>query len=144
MNNLNLSVYRSFIVSLILCLSPSNIIGYISPFVFLILVIMYNINNSKIIFRNIVIFLFFIINVIVFYKFIDNKFVIGNSLIFVITYGSFVPVIIIPNKFFANKQILNNIIKIIIPIMFIECFLGIFQSIYGVLSTGSFDLSNII
>tara|TARA_B100000965_G_C19603452_1_gene764461 strand:- start:3737 stop:4984 length:1248 start_codon:yes stop_codon:yes gene_type:complete len=96
--------------------------------------------RSEIILRNIVITIFSVFNLLLFYKFIDNDYVIGNGVISIITYGSFFPLLIIPNKFFNNRNIFYKIIKISIPIIILESFLGIFQGLYGIFITGIFDL----
>jgi len=79
--------------------------------------------------------------ILFFYKFIDNDFVIGNGLLAVLTYGSFLPLIIIPKYFFNNKNLFYKIIIISAPIIFLESVLGISQAIYGIISTGNFDQS---
>ncbi len=115
MNKLNLSIYKALIVTALLCISPFNLIAYLSPFIF-ILIILFYVRSSQIL-RNIIISLFFIFNILFFYKFIDNDFVFGNGLLTIITYGSFLPLIVIPNYFFNNKFLFKKIIIISAPII---------------------------
>ena len=142
LKNIHISFLRALIVSIIVCISPSNMLGYLSPFLFL-LVLMF---SSKValnyVFKNSFIFLFFVINLLCFYKFLDNSYVMGNGFLSILTYGSFIPVLLLPSKFFTEQKIITKISKIILVIIIIESLIGIIQSIYGFFSTGFYDLSN--
>ena len=87
-------------------------------------------------------FYFFVINLLCFYKFLDNSYVMGNGFLSILTYGSFIPVLLLPSKFFTEQKIISKNFKIILVIIIIESLIGIIQSIYGFFSTGFYDLSN--
>ena len=78
-------------------------------------------------------FFIFVINLLCFYKFLDNSYVMGNGFLSILTYGSFIPVLLLPSKFFTEQKIITKISKIILVIIIIESLIGIIQSIYGFL-----------
>jgi hypothetical protein len=92
--------------------------------------------------RNIFLLVFSLIYIVSIYKTINNDLIIGNSILSLLTYGSFIPLWIIPCEYINNKKLLYKIFKILIFILFIESILGLFQALYGYSITHSFGFSN--
>lgn len=132
--------FIGFILCLIICLSPSNTLAYLSPFILLLWLCI--VTRDICLIRNLFIFIFCYLLLLVLFIFLSSDFIPGNSLLAVFTYGSFIPILTIPTKYFINKDIFFRMLKILSTIVILESILGIIQGIYGFSKSGSFDLGN--
>lgn len=132
--------YIAFLVGVIISLSPFNAIAYFAPFILLIWMALFT--NSRVIIRNIVLFLFAVFYLLVLYVWVNNKLVIGNSLLSILTYGAFIPICVIPSKYLNSESLIIKIFRILFIVLFIESILGLIQAFYGFSITQSFGFSN--
>jgi hypothetical protein len=119
----------------LICWSPFNFLAYLAPFIFTFWIILAT--RSKVIIRNTVIFFFCCIYLLVFYKAINSDFVFGNGILSVITYGSFLPIFVIPTKYLTNNFLIKKIFTLICIITILEILLGFVQITYSYIHTNN-------
>lgn len=131
-----------FLMTIILMWLPFKVLAYGVPFLSIGWFILAS-NSGKTLMRLIAvisIFLAFILFYYTFYLLQDQDFIVQNSLLFLITYGSFLFLAILPRSAAFHTLDYRNYMKIIGLIILMESALGIFQvSMYIVFSGGNFD-----
>ncbi|ACL24879.1 hypothetical protein Cagg_1991 [Chloroflexus aggregans DSM 9485] len=140
MNRNTRMLYWIYIAVAVLSWSPSNALGYLAPFLFLLatsfLIPQWNF---------LALFIFLTIAWIfqtVFYTMINPNFQIINSFISFATWSGLMILIIFPYKKSIQYTIIRKKLFIFAwMILFIESILGIIQLLYGFIQVGSTDLS---
>lgn len=130
----------AFILSLLLVWSPSNALAYLAP-IFAIVVFI-AITKSGVVIRNVVVWFLVWGIILSFYTLLTPDFVIHSALLSVLTYSSFLVVVVIPGRFVASLDLLDRMLTWARWIVIIEALVGITQGIYGFTRTGSFDVAN--
>ena len=132
--------FQAFLMAVVLCWSPFNLMAYFAPFFFLLWVMLRS--GSQIVVRNVVLITLSWLSILLFYKVIYRDFVVGNGMLAFLTYGSFFPLLAIPSKYLANRDLLWRMLRVVAAVVVLESTLGLVQAFYGTLQTGGFDLSN--
>ncbi len=129
----------SFVVAMLLCWSPSNLLAYLAPFaavgVFLLL------SRSHTVLRNVILWFLAWGIVITFYIVLSPGFVVHSAVFAVLTYSSFI-VVTIPSRFIASVSLMNRMLVWARWMLIVQALVGIVQAMYGFSRTGSFDASN--
>ncbi len=130
-----------FIFSLLIVFSPFKLLAYLTPF-FALFYYIIKTDNGKTVIKFIALTLIYVIVVVFWWLtsfFVDERFILSNSLIAFITYGSFVFVFSLDSvEITISAQ--QKFIKIIKNIIILEATVGIFQIlIYGVFMGKGFD-----
>lgn len=132
--------FWAFISAIVLCWSPSNALAYLAPFISVAIFII--LTKSHTVIRNVIVW-FFVWGVIISsYVILIPGFVIHSAILAVITYSSFLVILVIPGRFIASRDLLNRIITWARWIVIIEALVGITQGLFGFMQTRSFDVSN--
>jgi len=132
--------YYGFVVAMVLCWSPSNVLAYLAPLAFLAVVIV--LSYSDPVLRNSILILAGYVSIALTYNLLYSEYVFGNAIIALLTYGSFIPVLAIPNKYLGNERLFLRMGRIIAAFVVIQSLWGLVQALYGLNQTGSFDLAN--
>lgn len=131
--------FWSFLVAMLLCWSPSNLLAYLAPFVAIGLFLL--LSRSHTVLRNVLLWFLGWGIVIALYMVLSPGFVIHSALFSVLTYSSFI-IITIPSRFIASIGLMNRMVVWIRWVIILQAVVGIVQAIYGFMRTGSFDASN--
>lgn len=130
----------TFVLSLLLVWFPSNAVAYLAP-MFAITVFV-ALTRSGTVIRNVIIWFLVWGIIICLYIVFAQDFIIHSALLSILTYSSFLVVLVIPGHFAANQNVLDRMLTWVRWIVAIEAMVGITQGIYGFTRTGSFDLAN--
>ncbi len=76
------------------------------------------------------------------HKLINNQFIVTNGIVAFITYGNLAGLLLLGEKSLSSPLLLNKIFKIVVPVTYVQAFVGIAQAVYGFFVTGSFDKAN--
>jgi len=129
--------YLGFIICLILVWSPAKSLAYISPMIFTGLFIVLEIfdrdNNT---FLKLLLIIFFWVLISCVYLVSYSSFSIQNSIICFFTYSSLIPLLVISNHKLAGGKLIIKICTFMIPVLWLECSVGILQGFYGIVSSG--------
>ena len=133
--------YYGFIVSCLICLSPFKALAYITPFIFIFVMAVASTELKGILFR------WFclcsaIFGVIAFYFIVYSDFIVKNALLTVVTYSSFIPLVIIPSKELNSVNLVHKISRASVSIFVFEGVFGIIQAVYGATQNGGFGADN--
>lgn len=126
--------YETFILSLIICLAPFKFLAYLTPFIG---IFWFSIRaNSGItilkFIRITILFLFVVVCYIILYNIFYSKFLIFNTFLSFMTYGSFIFLAVIP-KGISSEQYLPKYLKVIKVFILMEAFFGLTQMILYIL-----------
>lgn len=136
--------YEGFLLSLIICWLPFKLLAYLAPFFFLAWFIL-RANSGKTLFKLLIIFLAFLAAIAcysVFYLIVQQEFIIQNSIIFFITYGSFLIFLVLPSDLPLSGVSYHRYLRVIKIVIVIESLLGILQVILFIaLGGGNFDFA---
>ena len=130
----------TFVFTLVLCWSPSNLLAYLAPllgvavFVFL--------TKSITVIRNVVIWFLIWGIIIALYAIFTPEFLVHSALISFLTYSSFLVVLAIPGRFLTSVTLLDRMLKWVYWFIIIEALVGIVQGLYGFTQTGTLDAAN--
>jgi hypothetical protein len=137
-NSINSSVNRYskpffevFVLSLILIWLPNKLLAYLVPFIAIALFAI-RANSGKIFLRLVACCSIFIIAVCLYYFFysaIGEKFILQNSVLFFLTYGSFLFLFVVSPGFNIQELDYSRYMKVVQVFIVLESVLGIFQVI---------------
>jgi hypothetical protein len=136
------AIYESFLLSLIVAWQPVKVIGYAAPLLCIIWFIFRSGSGDTLIrFVKVFVLCFIVIGIyFLLSKVNNNEFSIQNSLLSILTYSSFIPLLVISTRAVFEKTLQSKITYIIGWIILIQSCLGITQAVlYVILNGGSFD-----
>lgn len=132
--------YWAFVLSLLVCWSPLNVLAYVVPF--LIIAWMLMATRSGVLTVRTCLWLSGWGLLTLLHGLIDQDFVWSNALLALATYAAFGFAFAIPGKRLANKALLEKMLRWVVVFVVVEAIWGIAQAMYGFTQTGSFDLAN--
>ena len=132
--------FWAFVSAIILCWSPSNVLAYLAPLISVAIFIF--ISKSKTVIRNVIIWFLVWGIIISLYIILTPGFVIHSAILSVLTYSSFLVILVIPGRFVSSLELLDRILTWARWIVVIQALVGITQGFYGFMQTGSLDVSN--
>ena len=130
----------AFIVALLLCWSPSNLLAYLAPFA--VVAVFTLISRSRTVFRNVIIWFLVWGIIISLYIVLTPGFVVHSALLAVMTYSSLLVIVAIPGRMIASLDLLDRMMVWARWIVIIEALVGITQALYGFTQTGTLDFAN--
>ena len=140
MTNIQRSYLVVFVLSSVVCWSPSKALPYVVPFVSVFWIF---ITTRKIVLYKKLLILTVIWGIWFICGFISNPdFIIRNGLLAIVTYGSFYLPFLIPSRYLSSNILYKRIAQILVIIIIFQSSVGLVQVVYGFLSSGSFDVSN--
>jgi len=135
------TAYRwAFVFTLILCWSPSNLLAYLAPLIAVAVFIF--LSKSITVIRNVIIWILVWGIIIALYILLTPDFLVHSALISVLTYSSFLVILVIPGRFLADTHLLDRMLKWVYWFVIIEALVGITQGLYGFAQTGTLDAAN--
>jgi hypothetical protein len=132
--------YGAFLITVVICLSPFKILGYVAPFVS-VGWLFFMARSRQVRHRTLWIVALFLA-VITFYVLVNSKFIVIGGLLAGITYGTFFFLGVVPVGRMGGKQLLNRITNLVAWILLVEGAVGILQAVVAAFETESFDLGN--
>lgn len=129
-----------FLVASIVCWSPFNALGYLAPWLALIIYFVL-IPNPWFVWRLSLIVIVWALLITVHWATTKN-FVVHSAILSLLTYGSFIFFLCIRSSLALFKYPLKRMESAVQVIILVESTLGIIQALYGVTKTGTFDGSN--
>lgn len=132
--------YYAFLLALIICLSPSKALAYLSPIVVLIWLIIAT--RKKTILNRSVLLLFLALIWIGLWQIFNREFLLHSALLEIITYSSFVVLAATPLKLLKNPFLGERVEQIVRWTVLIQAITGFVQAFAGYFRSGSFDLNN--
>ena len=133
--------YETFLIALILVLLPSRSLGYIVPFVCLAWY-MVRAQSGMVLKRTVVAFvayLFIIALYLILYEIEDLEFLPRNTVVSLITYGSFIFILLVDGKFVTPEYSYEKYARVLSYTVAIQGLVGIFQ-FCAVTFTGRFNI----
>lgn len=132
---------QGFVVALLLCWSPSNLLGYLAPLAIIVLFIV--VSQSQKTIRNLCIWIAFWMFWTSFHILFVPGFFLPSAVISLITYGAWMVVFVIPNRVLCGSVLWQKMLVLVRWVILIEAVLGIIQACYGfIVHTGSFAGTN--
>jgi hypothetical protein len=78
----------------------------------------------------------------VFYALISDEFLTFNYLLALVTYSSFLPILVVDGRVLASRRLLEKLLTAATFMLAVQGVIGIAQAIYGAIHTGSFANGN--
>ncbi len=132
--------YQSFVIALVLCLSPFKAVAYAAPFLsgtwFLFK------SHSASARRKAWLVLASATGLVIAYWIFRHDYSIGAGFLAIVTYGAPLLVAIIPTESLANKELLDRMIGLVSKALVFEALVGIVQAVVSASRTGGFGLDN--
>jgi len=121
--------FEAFIIALVIVWLPFKLFAYLAPFISITWFII-RANSTRALLRFVT--LLFIYAILIsayqlFYSFMGEEFIIQNTFLFLLTYGSFLFLMIVPRDAGLYKQDYHRYLKVMKVFILIESALGIFQ-----------------
>lgn len=132
--------FWAFISALVLCWSPSNLLAYLAPLISVAIFVL--LSGSHTVVRNVILWFLAWGIIISLYIVLTPGFVIHSALFSILTYSSFLVVLVIPSRFIASLDLLDRMLVWTRGFVIIEAVVGIAQGLYGFSRTGTFDGAN--
>lgn len=132
--------YWTFVLSVILCLSPLKLVAYVTPFIALAIFVI--LTRSGLVLRNFTVWLCSWGLFTCLHFFFNPVFVWHSALLTLITYSTFAFAIAVPHRWLSGRLLLDRIFRFVVWALLIEAALGFVQAIYGFLQNGTFDRGN--
>ena len=124
--------YLCFTLTLILVWSPIKLLAYLTPIMFiLIFVFVLSTMKNSIVLSRVGLVLVAWLALSIFYMATNPDFIMQNSLLAMITYGSILPLLIIPNREIAGQVLLDRCVEFLQKITLIQGCIGTLQGLYG-------------
>ncbi|MGE0566976.1 MAG: hypothetical protein AB7O73_03425 [Bacteroidia bacterium] len=143
-HNYSRAYFESFILTTTIVWLPSKLFAYLAPFIALLWFI-FRSKSTKILLRSTLLLILYALLITIyklFYYSKDEDFIIQNSLLFLLTYGSFFFLFAIPSKISLYSDNHEKYLQAIKYIILIESILGITQVIaFSLLNGVSFDFA---
>jgi len=138
------AVFEIFLFSLFVVWLPFKFLAYLLPFLCLAWFII-RMNSGATLLRLAIYLISFVLIIgvyFVFYKIVNEKFIVQNSILSILTYGSFLFLIVLTKKTDVTQEDFIKYIKVIKLFILLESFLGISQVVlFVILHGGNFDSS---
>jgi len=77
-----------------------------------------------------------------FYVAVLDEFIVSNYVVALITFSSFLPILVIPTALVASEALLLDMLAAALPVMLVEGAIGIVQAFAGALHNGTFGGNN--
>lgn len=133
--------YESFMVALFITLLPSRMLAYVAPFITLFWFIIRS-HSGKTIYRTVFSFIIFCVLVAFYYcmyAWEGVRFLTGNAVVALCTYGTLLLVLILPNEKISDSNFTyNKYAGILKYVILLESLIGIFQ--FLAVSLGGFGM----
>ena len=141
LTNLTHKAYlAAFILSLILVWSPSNALAYVAPI--LAIGVFIFITKSGTTIRNVIIWFLVWGIIITAYILMTPDFVIHSALLSILTYSSFLMVLVIPRRLVASLDLLDRMLTLARWMVILQALVGITQGLYGFSQSSTFSGAN--
>ena len=135
-----MGIYCATIVNIFLCWSPSNLMAYLSPFIFAGIVGVWS-TQVKMFTRLILTALVWIL-IVFFYLLFNKDFQILNAALWIFTWAGIIIVILFPyDQEISYNKLQDKLHPFLWMVVLVEATLGIIQGLYGFVKNRSFDLS---
>jgi len=141
-NNYSQAFYEVFILTIVIAWLPFKLLAYATPFIGIVWFIIRSRSGKSLLLLvlALLVYAFFIGGYALFYHFKKEEYIIQNSFLSLITYGSFFFFLVLPGNALLAQIEYKKYIKVIEWVILGEALLGIFQAaIYVVLYGGNFD-----
>jgi hypothetical protein len=141
-NNYSRAYYEVFIMSLIIVWLPFKFLAYLAPFVGMIWFIIRSRSGKGLLKAGafIIVYTLVILGYIIFFKLVNQHFIVQNAVLSVLTYGSFIFLLVLPSGKHLIELDFRKYLKVIEWAIIFESSLGIAQAIACVgLYGGNFD-----
>ncbi len=127
--------FEGFLLALILTFMPFKAIGFIIPFIFLLVLLVRSKSGLLIkkltllvIISGVVVSIYFAV-----YQFQERTFIVSNGILSLINYSSFFILFLIPKNILSQKYNYEFYVKAVLPFMLVEGLYGIGQKIMSVI-----------
>ena len=130
--------YLGFVGVLVGTFLPSKALGYMLPLLFTAWVAAYGALSRNRVF--VVIVSATLLGA--FYLAVLDEFLITNYAVALITFSSFLPILLIPTERVASEALLLDMLAAALPVMLVEGVIGIVQAFAGALHNGTFGGNN--
>jgi hypothetical protein len=131
--------YWSFVVVSLICFSSFKILAYFAPLLFILMLLPF-ISWKKII--NLLILGCAILVAGLFYSLASRDFIWQNYFLAVLTYSSFIPLVVLEPKKVWGDLLLKKMLKFLLVVFVIEGILGVAQGVYGFAQNHTFEVDN--
>lgn len=132
--------YQSFVIALVVCLTPFKALAYAAPFIagaWLLLK-----SHSASARRKAWLVLASAVGIVIAYWMFRHDYSIGAGFLAIVTYGAPLFLAVIPTKSLANDELLDRMVGLVSKVLVFEALLGILQAVVNASQSGGFDLSN--
>ena len=132
--------FQSFVVALVLCLSPFKAVAYAAPFVsgawFLFR------SHSASARRKAWLVLVSATGLVIAYWIFRHDYSVGAGFLAILTYGAPLLLAVVPAEYLANNELLDRMIGLVSKALIFEALVGIVQAVASSSRTGGFGLAN--
>ncbi len=134
--------YWAFIIAAIICFSPSKIVAYGVPYIFLGYLLAKNIEVKRTVMTLYALLAVSLLSYFFYYSLYGNT-VFQNHLLTLLTYSSFIPVLIVDNRKIAQPHLFKKIFAFLSILFLLQGSVGIIQAAYGaIILNKGFDSVN--
>jgi len=129
--------YLIFVVTVIACWFPSNLLSYIVPILSLGTMFVY---SKSTLIRSLIFFSFVILWILL-WSIFKPDFIVQNSLLSVITYSGLYLPLLFPTKYLSSRLLLKKMLTVLFIVMIIQASIGTLQFISGFIKYGEFAIN---
>lgn len=137
-DELRRAYFVGFVAVLVGCFTPLKALGYLLPGLFTLWMALH---------RGVMLNRMFTVLATVAvgaaaYNLIVREFLAVNYLVAVVTYSTVIPILVIDNRWLASRALLDKMIAVMVPMIFLQGVIGIVQAVYGATQSGTFSNDN--
>jgi hypothetical protein len=132
--------YEIFIVAVLACLSPFKVLSYAAPPLLAVWIVIRG--KSRQVYRRVRFCVLAVALVLFFYSAIYQDYAVTGGFLALITYASFVFLVVVPGEALAQKRLLSRMIDVTGKVVILESCIGILQAVVSAVNTGNFDSAN--